>query len=190
MLKIDADNMLICLTRGDTANIVFSAVDDTDTPYEAQIGDELKFAVSKKVGQDPIMDIQNVGDATNIYVETAYIIAEITAEEYAEDPTKYWYQDAGGDYVQCTALDPYDQDETYYTQEEVKNDIGFWTITIDTEDWLDGGGNDKFKFADYVFDVQLTHKNENDEYEVDTIIGTTDEIQPTFRVWGEVATEG
>ena len=121
MLKIDAEKMMICLTRGDTANIVFSAVDDQGNTYTPVLNDVLRFAVAKKVGADPLFQKQNVmaGDAT-----------------------------------------------------------AFWTITIEPAD------TNPLKFGDYAFDVQLTHDGD-----VDTIIGATDEIQPTFRVWGEVATE-
>lgn len=122
MLKIDTEKMMICLTRGDTASIVFSAVDEDGNAYSPQEGDELRFAVAKKVGADPLFEIPSV------------------------------------------MLN--DADE-------------FWTITIQP------AHTNPLKFDDYAFDVQLTHDGE-----VDTIIGVTDEITPTFRVWGEVATEG
>ena len=60
----------------------------------------------------------------------------------------------------------------------------YWTITINTDDWLNDDGTDKFKFADYVFDVQVGTSTGNI-----TIIGKTDDISPTFRVLGEVAPE-
>ena len=60
----------------------------------------------------------------------------------------------------------------------------FWTINITEDKWLDDDGNDKFKFADYVYDVQVnTHSG------AITIIGKTDDITPTLRVLGEVAPE-
>ena len=68
---------------------------------------------------------------------------------------------------------PYDADPTT-----------FWTINIDTDDWLDSNGNDKFKFADYVYDVQVGTSSG-----AITIIGKTDDLNPTFRVWGESAEE-
>ena len=114
--------MMICLTRGDTANIVFSAVDEQGTTYVPTVGDELRFAVAKKVGADPLFEIQR-------------IMAD-------------------------------DADE-------------FWTVTIQP------AHTNSLKFGNYAFDVQLTHGGE-----VDTIIGVTDELNPTFVVWGEVATEG
>ena len=60
----------------------------------------------------------------------------------------------------------------------------FWTITIGTNDWLDESGNDLFKFSDYVFDVQVGTSSGNI-----TIIGKTKELNPTFKVLGEVAPE-
>lgn len=68
---------------------------------------------------------------------------------------------------------PYDADPTT-----------FWTINIGRDDWLDDDGNDKFKFADYVFDVQVGTSSGDI-----TIIGKTDDLSPTFRVLGEVAPE-
>lgn len=125
MLKIDSEKMMICLTRGDTANIVFSAIDDTGTTYVPVEHDVLRFAVAKKVGADPLFERTNIMDN--------------------------------------------DADE-------------FWTIQIQP------ANTNSLKFGDYAFDVQLTRYN-NGEPEVDTIIGATDEINPIFRVWGEVATE-
>ena len=122
MLAIDSTNMIIKMTRGDTATIVFSAVDEEGTTYTPSAGDILKFSVAKKVGATPIFEIPSV------------------MEDDAE---------------------------------------AFWKITIVPDNTND------MKFGDYAFDVQLTH----DDGVVDTIIGKTDTISPTFRVWGEVATE-
>lgn len=122
MLKIDTEKMMICLTRGDTANIVFSAIDDTGTAYVPVPNDVLRFSVAKKWGAEPpLIDLYNI----------------MTDDADA-----------------------------------------FWTITIQP------AHTNSLKFGDYVFDVQLTHDGD-----VDTIIGVTDEISPTFRVWGEVAPE-
>ena len=60
----------------------------------------------------------------------------------------------------------------------------FWTINIEREDWLNEDGTDKFKFADYVFDVQVST-----EVGDITIIGQTEDLEPTFKVLGEVAPE-
>lgn len=72
MLKIDAENMMICLTRGDTANIVFSAVDDQGQTFVPTAGDELRFAVAKKVGADPLFEIQRImsDNATEFWTVT------------------------------------------------------------------------------------------------------------------------
>ena len=60
MLKIDAEKMMICLTRGDTANIVFSAIDDTGTSYTPVLNDVLRFSVAKKAGAEPLIDLYNI----------------------------------------------------------------------------------------------------------------------------------
>ena len=125
MLKIDTEKMMICLTRGDTANIVFSAVDDQGQEYTPVANDVLRFAVAKKVGADPLFELTNI---------------------MTDDAEK------------------------------------FWTVTIQP------ANTNSLKFGDFAFDVQLTRYNDGDP-QVDTIIGATDEINPIFRVWGEVATE-
>ena len=135
MLNINTETMLIELTRGDAASIVFSAVDGSGTAWNPQYTtDSITFAVAKKFGGTPLMVITNEYDGT-------------------DPPT-------------TTSLE------------------NFWTINIDTDDWLDENGNDLFKFQDYVWDCQITTSSGSD-----TIIGKTDEITPTFRVWGEVAEE-
>lgn len=123
MLTIDTNTMLIELTRGDSASIVFSAVDDEGETYVPVTGDILTFAVAKKVGADPIFSVSNEYDGTDLE--------------------------------------------------------GFWTIEILPEH------TDGQKFADYVWDLQLTTSSG-----VDTIIGKTDTLSPKFRVWGEVAQNG
>ena len=72
MLKIDTEKMMICLTRGDTANIVFSAVDEQGTTYVPSAGDELRFAVAKKVGADPLFEIPRImaADADEFWTVT------------------------------------------------------------------------------------------------------------------------
>ena len=131
MLNIDTETMLIELTRGDAASIVFSAVDGSGTTWIPENdGDKITFAVAKKFGGTPLMVIENVYDSS--------------------DPD---------------AL------------------TKFWTINITPEKWLENG-EDIFKFSDYVWDCQVTTETGSD-----TIIGKTDDITPTFRVWGEVAEE-
>lgn len=131
MLKIDTETMMIELTRGDSASIVFSAVDKDGNPWNPTDGDEkLTFAVAKKWGGETLMEITN-------------------------------------------EFDPEDEDAL----------DKFWTINIERDSWLNGTA-DKFKFQDYVYDVQVLTSTG-----ADTIIGQTDDITPTFRVLGEVAEE-
>lgn len=121
MFNIDTEKFLIEITRGDTASIVFGAKDAEGNDYEPTEGDELKLAVAKKVGADPIFEVSN------------------TMESDAE---------------------------------------AFWTINIPSN------VTNSMKFSDYAYDVQLKSGSS-----VATIIGQTDTITPTFRVWGEVAKE-
>lgn len=122
MFNINTETYLIELTRGDSASIIFGAKDAQGNYYIPVAGDELKFAVAKKVGADPIFEVAN------------------TMDDDAES---------------------------------------FWTINIPASVTND------MKFTDYAYDVQLKSGSS-----VTTIIGQTDSITPTFRVWGEVAKEG
>lgn len=122
MFNINTETYLIELTRGDSASIIFGAKDAQGNDYIPVTGDELKFAVAKKVGADPIFEVAN------------------TMGDDAES---------------------------------------FWTINIPASVTND------MKFTDYAYDVQLKSGSS-----VTTIIGQTDSITPTFRVWGEVAKEG
>ena len=122
MFNINTETYLIELTRGDSASIIFGAKDARGNNYIPVAGDELKFAVAKKVGADPIFEVAN------------------TMDDDAES---------------------------------------FWTINIPASVTND------MKFTDYAYDVQLKSGSS-----VTTIIGQTDSITPTFRVWGEVAKEG
>lgn len=121
MLEIDTNTMMIKMTRGDTESIVFSAVDGEGTTYTPSAGDKLKFAVAKKIGADPLFEIENT---------------------------------------------------------MVSDSDAFWTIVIPSDK------TNGLKFGDYAYDVQLSNSGG-----VDTIIGKTDTISPTLRIWGEVATE-
>jgi len=175
MLAINTDTFLIEMTRGDSASIVFAAVDkDGNLWNPSETTDRLTFAVAKKWGAEPLFEITNEYDGVEAYKEVS-----IDGETYNAHPTWY-YTESGGIYTQCTAEDAYDSDETYY----MRDCDEFWTITITTEDWLDNGA-EKFKFTDYVYDVQILTTTG-----ADTIIGKTDTITPTFRVWGEAAKEG
>lgn len=132
MLNIDTNTFLIEITRGDSASIVFSAVDEEGVTYTPTKGDKLCFAVARTWGKTPMMKIETVYDGSG-------------------------------------------------TEEAIE---AFWTINIETDDWLNVDGTDKFKFSDYVYDVQILTSTG-----AETIIGKTDEITPTFRVWGEAAEE-
>lgn len=121
MFNIDTEKFLIEITRGDTASIIFGAKDAEGNDYIPVAGDELKLAVAKKVGADPIFEVSN------------------TMESDAE---------------------------------------AFWTINIPSS------VTNSMKFSDYAYDVQLKSGSS-----VTTIIGKTDSITPTFRVWGEVASD-
>lgn len=135
MLKIDTLTKQISITRGDSASIVFSAKDDEGNDWNpSTTSDTITFAVAKKWGAEPMMEITNTYDGTDPATETSL--------------------------------------------------ANFWTINIGTEDWLDDQGNDKFKFTNYVYDVQLETSTG-----AETIIGQTDTLNPTFSVWGEAAKE-
>lgn len=135
MLQIDTTTMMIELTRGDSASIVFSAVDGEGNAWNpSATTDKITFAVAKKWGGEPLMVIENEYDGT-----------------------------------------------TPATTESLE---AFWTINIPSSIWLNDSGEDIFKFTDYVYDVQISTSTG-----VDTIIGKTDTLSPTFRVWGEAAKE-
>ena len=57
MFNINTETYLIELTRGDSASIIFGAKDAQGNYYIPVTGDELKFAVAKKVGADPILKL-------------------------------------------------------------------------------------------------------------------------------------
>ena len=174
MLNIDTTTMLIALTRGDSASIVFGAVDpDGNLWNPSSTSDKLTFAVAKKWGGEVLMKCENT------YDENPYTEVEIDSDTFDADKTKYWWNNSGT-MTQCLDTDSYDSDKTYY----LKDYASFWTINITTDKWLNDDGTDKFKFADYVFDVQVDTSTG-----ADTIIGKTDDLSPTFRVLGEVAEE-
>lgn len=53
MLKIDKDTMTIFLTRGN------SAKDEDGEEFHPTAGDKLIFEASKKVGEEPVLSIEN-----------------------------------------------------------------------------------------------------------------------------------
>ncbi len=80
MLTIDTTTMLIELTRGDSASIVFSAVDGEGNEFEPVTGDKLTFAVAKKVGDTPIFSITNEYNGDSDAFWTILIEPEHTAQ--------------------------------------------------------------------------------------------------------------
>ena len=174
MLSIDTTTFLIEITRGDSASIVFSAKDkEGNTWNPTETTDTLTFAVAKKWGGEPLMEI------TNTYDGDPYTQVEVDETTFNADKTKY-YTESSGTYTQCTNASTYSGDDTYY----IKDYASFWTINITKSNWLNADGSDKFKFADYVYDVQIETSSG-----AETIIGQTDKITPTFSVWGEAAKE-
>ena len=174
MLKINTKTFQIWITRGDTASITFGAKDKAGGDWNPSVTtDKITFAVSKKWGGEVLME------CSNTYSGNPYTEVEIDEDTFDADKTKY-YTESGGVYTQCEDTDTYNSATTYY----VKDYASFWTIEITKNKWLDDNGNDKFKFADYVYDVQVSTSTGDF-----TIIGKTDELEPTFTVLGEVAEE-
>lgn len=128
MLKIDTDKMWILMTRGDTEDIVFGAVNKEGDPFHPTQKDRLIFSAAKKFGEEPLIAIMN----------------EMSTSEDA-----------------------------------------FWKIRIEPEDTRE------LKFGNYPFDVQLEIRDsETGELQrVDTIIGKTDNLEPTLVILGEVSKE-
>lgn len=59
MFKVDSENMIIYITRGDSASIIFSAKDKNGEVFHPTAGDRLTFAVAKKFGDEPLIEIIN-----------------------------------------------------------------------------------------------------------------------------------
>lgn len=160
MLNIDTETFLIELTRGDNAVIQFGANYSDDQPYYPTTGDVLRFAVAKARNKTPLFQI------TNDY--GVFSAEAVTQTEFEADKTKYFTY-SGGVYTRCSENSVYDAGETYYVSL-------FWDISILPEHTAG------LKSGDYVWDLQLTTDGET--Y---TVIGETDEIDPIFKIWGEVA---
>ena len=63
MIKIDQETQWIYMTRADSENIVFGAVDKlTGDPYIPKNKDRLIFSAAKKVGDEPLVEIVNEMD--------------------------------------------------------------------------------------------------------------------------------
>ena len=78
MFNINTETYLIELTRGDSASIIFGAKDAQGNDYIPVTGDELKFAVAKKVGADPIFEVANTMDDDAESFWTINIPASVT----------------------------------------------------------------------------------------------------------------
>lgn len=181
MLTINTETFEIDITRGDSASIEFSAKQKNKKTYIPAVTDVLKFAVSKKWGGTPLMEINNPPLGTT---PTNYIEASPTSAQYNIEP-EYYYTESGGVYTQCTSAMPFNPSTQYYILDYSE----FWTIEITRNKWLDDAGNDKFKFQDYVWDCQVTTTTGDI-----TIIGQwkdeDGEIHdPIFKVLGESAEE-
>lgn len=60
MIRIDQETQWIYMTRSDTENIIFGAKDKvTKEPYVPTPKDKLIFSAAKKVGDDPLVKIEN-----------------------------------------------------------------------------------------------------------------------------------
>lgn len=60
MIRIDQDTQWIYMTRSDSENIIFGAVNrETGDPYVPTAGDRLIFSAAKKVGDEPLIRITN-----------------------------------------------------------------------------------------------------------------------------------
>lgn len=160
MIDIDTSTFLIKMTRGDNETIEFGCLDSNEDEYLPGDGDVLTFAVGKRRNKDPIFQKKNVfGEFTAV---------ELTAEEFAEDKTKY-FTESGGVYTRCASDATYVPGEDYYTSL-------FWDIEIEPEDTAE------MKSNTYVWDLQLETNGE-----ITTIIGETDTLDPKFVIWGEVS---
>ena len=64
MFKIDSENQIIYLTRGDSADIIFSARTDNGTgeQFHPTKYDKLTFCVAKKLEEEPLIQIVNEMD--------------------------------------------------------------------------------------------------------------------------------
>ena len=60
MIRIDQETQWIYMTRADSEDIVFGAVDKiTGEPYIPKLKDKLIFSAAKRVGDDPLVEIVN-----------------------------------------------------------------------------------------------------------------------------------
>lgn len=118
-----------------------------------------------------------------INVDSQKMLIEITRGDTgkiafgAKDNEGNDYVPVAGDKLKFSVAKDFGKEPLFYVEHTMENDvISFWTVTIEPSH------TKSLKFDDYVFDVQLTTSSG-----IDTIIGKTDTVSPTFRVWGEVS---
>lgn len=80
MLKIDSETMTISMTRGDTVDIIFSAVNEEGELFHPTRNDRLIFSVAKKIGEEPIISVSN----TMVDSETDFWSIRINPEDTNE----------------------------------------------------------------------------------------------------------
>lgn len=60
MIRIEQETQWIYMTRADSENIIFGAIDaSTGDPYVPKAKDRLVFSAAKKVGDTPLVEIVN-----------------------------------------------------------------------------------------------------------------------------------
>lgn len=82
MLTIDTNTMMISVTRGDYASIVFSAKDAEETTWHPDEGDTLTFAVAKKLGSEPIISKSNIYDGEDEEAFWTINIGEVNSDDW------------------------------------------------------------------------------------------------------------
>lgn len=82
MLTIDTNTMMISVTRGDYASIVFSAKDAEETTWHPDEGDTLTFAVAKKLGSEPIISKSNIYDGEDEEAFWTINIGEVNSNDW------------------------------------------------------------------------------------------------------------
>ena len=116
------------------------------------------------------------GDNVSIVLSAAY------PDDTPSSPHKYVAQT--GDRLKLSIGKKYGSWLTEIVNEKTSSMTAddFWTIEIKPEH------TEELKFRDYFFDVQLEVYNSSaDTYDIVTIIGKTDNVTPTIRLWGEVS---
>lgn len=118
-------------------------------------------------------------------IDTEKFLIEITRGDTAsivfgaKDKEGNDYEPVAGDELKLAVAKKVGADSIFSVVNVMDDDAEeFWTINIPSN------VTKEMKFADYAYDVQIISGSS-----VTTIIGKTDTITPTFRVWGEVASD-